>query len=340
VKHFILVGEHLAPWEEIAHLEAKHHQFLQKGYEAGHFLFSGPQVPPHGGFLVARAESREALDQLLANEPFVKARKMRFVRVTEFHPAQNVPELDSWFQKTAPKEKAVTLPEKLAAFRANFEGTLRTVYLVGIVDMMNRAKNELIASGAAGRALKNGDRAPEFALEDVEGQEVSSRELLAKGPLVVTFYRGFWCPYCNMDLQALQESLPAIEERGAQLVAISPQTTANGRKAQRQNKVTFPILSDPANVVAARFGLRFKLPDYLTKLYLDGFKVDLSHINGEPSWTLPMPARYVIDTDGVIAYAEVSPDHTYRPDPAELLPVILGMDRGVEHKVGDQVKRP
>ncbi len=322
MKYFLLEGEHLVSWADVAHMEAEHHQFLQNGYEAGHFLFSGPQVPPHGGFLVARAGSKEALEQLLANEPFVKAGKMKFSRVTEFHPEQNVLELNSWFEKPAAQEKAMTLPERLAAFRDTFEETVRSVYLIGILEAMTRAKDELIASGAAERALKRGDRAPEFVLKDVDGREVSSRDLLAKGPLVVTFYRGFWCPYCNIDLRALQASLPAIEERGAKLIAISPQNQANGRKAQRQNNVTFPILSDIGNEVAESFGLRFKLPDYLTRVFLDGFKLDLSVINGEPSWTLPMPARYVIGTDGVITYAEVSPDHTYRPDPSELLPVL------------------
>jgi len=130
------------------------------------------------------------------------------------------------------------------------------------------------------RTGQAGDRAPEFILKDANGREVSSRELLAKGPLVVTFYRGVWCPYCNIDLQAL---------------------------------------------VAARFGLRFRLPDYLIELYRDTFKNDLSHTNGDSSWTLPMPARYVISTDGVIGYAEVNPDYTRRPDPEELLPVLSAL---------------
>jgi peroxiredoxin len=220
----------------------------------------------------------------------------------------------------------MTLPEKLAAFRTNFEAGGPPYNASGwIHELMHRATDELIASGAAERALKAGDRAPEFTLKDVDGNEVSSRDLLAKGPLVVTFYRGVWCPYCNMDLQALQEALPAIRERGVQLIAISPQTQSNSRKSQRDNKVTFPILSDPGNEVAARFGLRFALPDYLIELYRDTFKNDLSRINGDSSWTLPMPARYVIATDGVIAYAEVNPDYTQRPDPEELLPVVSAL---------------
>ena len=218
------------------------------------------------------------------------------------------------------------LPERLAAFRANFEAGGPPYHAPAWVhEPMHRATDELMASGAAARALKAGDRAPDFALKDAKGREIASRELLAKGPLVVTFYRGVWCPYCNMDLQALQEALPAIAEQGAQLIAISPQSQQNSLKSERENKVTFPILSDPGNEVAARFGLRFKLPDYLIELYRDSFKNDLSRTNGDSSWTLPMTARYVIGMNGVIAYAEVSPDYTRRPDPEELLPALSAL---------------
>lgn len=97
MKHFILEGKHLAPFEQFMHLEPAHHAFLQKGYDSGVFLFSGPHVPPHGGFLAARAESREQLDALLAEEPFVKGGFMEFTRVTEFDPLQYQPLLKPWF---------------------------------------------------------------------------------------------------------------------------------------------------------------------------------------------------------------------------------------------------
>ena len=97
MKHFILEGQHLVPFDQLADLVPKHHEFLQNGYDEGHFLFSGPQIPAHGGFLVARAESLEALQALLAEEPFVKAGKMRFSRITEFEPAQCQSFLSDWF---------------------------------------------------------------------------------------------------------------------------------------------------------------------------------------------------------------------------------------------------
>ncbi|MCB1490219.1 MAG: AhpC/TSA family protein [Rhodobiaceae bacterium] len=217
----------------------------------------------------------------------------------------------------------MSLQDKLDAFRTNFEaGGPPWNAPDWVHEPMHRATDELIASGAADKALKVGDRAPVFTLNDTDGTPVSSAERLAESPLVVTFYRGVWCPYCNMDLQALEEAQPQINALGAQLVTISPQVAANSRRSKRENNVTYPILSDPRNDVAAAFGLRFKLPDYLADLYRNAFKNDLAVVNGDESWTLPMPARFIIDRDGVIVYAEVNPDYTRRPDPSELLPTL------------------
>ncbi len=217
----------------------------------------------------------------------------------------------------------MSLQDKLDAFRKNFEaGGPPYSAPAWIHEPMHRATAELIASGAASRAPKIGDQAPAFILKDADGHALSSAELLKQGPLVVTFYRGAWCPYCSLDLQALEDARPEIEKRGARLVAISPQTAANSRRSERENKLEFPILSDPHNDVAASFGIRFGLPDYLVDLYKNTFKNDLELVNGDDSWTLPMPARFVIGQDGVIRYAEVNPDYTRRPDPSELLPVL------------------
>lgn len=216
----------------------------------------------------------------------------------------------------------MNLQDKLDAFKADFEAG-KPPYSVprSVIDTMHRATAELIASGAAERALKAGDLAPVFVLNDPDGKPVSSTELLQRGPIVISFYRGVWCPYCNMELQALEAALPQLAGTGASAIAISPQVAANSRKSMRQNALSFPILSDPGNAVAAAFGLRFALPDYLVELYRS-LKNDLPAFNGDGSWTLPMPARYVIARDGTIAYAEVNPDYTRRPDPSELLPTL------------------
>lgn len=217
----------------------------------------------------------------------------------------------------------MSLQAKLDAFKENLESGKPPYNMPRqIVDAIHQATDELIATGQHERALKAGDQAPAFALEDIDGNTVHFADLLAKGPVVLTFYRGVWCPYCNMDLQALEEARAAIEARGASMVAISMQTAVNSAKAIRQNKLGFPILVDPRGELAARYGIRFALQDYLVDIYKNAFKTDLAVINDDPSWTLPMPARYVIGQDGTIAFAEINPDYTIRPEPSDLLPTL------------------
>lgn len=212
----------------------------------------------------------------------------------------------------------MALQEKLDALKHEFVTKMAPPE---IVDALQRSVTELIADGALQRARKAGDRAPAFTLPDPEGKPVSSSELLKAGPLVVTFYRGVWCPYCNLDLQALEEARSQIEARGATLLAISQQTAPNSRKAQRTNALGFPILSDHGGEIGAQFGLRWTVPVYLQAIHKQ-LGADLSLFNGEASWTLPMPARYVIGRDGIIAYAEVNADYTRRPEPSDIFPVL------------------
>jgi peroxiredoxin len=216
----------------------------------------------------------------------------------------------------------MSLQDKLDAFRADFKaGKPPFNAPAEIHPVMERATAELIASGQAGRAIKAGDRAPHFNLKDQDGNDVSSAALLVKGPLVVTFYRGVWCPYCNIELQAINEVLSQIQANGANVVAISPQTAVNSRKSVRTNELGFPVLSDVNGQTGADFGLRFALPDYLVELYKN-LKNDLPAFNNDPSWSLPMPARYVIGQDGIVLYSEVNPDYTRRPDPSDMFPVL------------------
>jgi peroxiredoxin len=220
----------------------------------------------------------------------------------------------------------MSLQAKLDAFKVDFEAG-KPPYSVprSVIETMHRATLELIASGAAQGARKAGDVAPSFSLKDPEGNVVDSTELLKRGPLVLSFYRGVWCPYCNMELQALEAAKPEFDRYGASLIAISPQTAPNSRKSVRQNKLSFPILSDVKGKVGAAFGLRFNLPDYLVELYKQ-LKNDLPTFNDDPSWTLPMPARYVVGQDGVILYSEVNPDYTRRPEPEDMIPVLQQAD--------------
>jgi peroxiredoxin len=211
----------------------------------------------------------------------------------------------------------MTLQEKLNAYKAEPKPGFPPEF--GAI--AGRTIGALIASGQAARALKVGDRAPAFNLQDQDGMAVSSADLLETGPMVLSFYRGVWCPFCNIELKALQEALGEIQARGASLLAISQQTPANSRKSQRENALTFPILSDKGGEVGAAFGLRWVVPEEMREVHrkLGG---PLPTFNGEESWTLPMPARYVIGQDGVIVYAQVSPDYTKRPEPSDVFPVL------------------
>lgn len=208
------------------------------------------------------------------------------------------------------------------AFKFRFEtGKSRCHAPADIHPIMKRAIAELVASGKAARAIKAGDRTPPFTLKDHSGNEVSSTDLLARGPLVVTFHRGIWCPYCNSELQAINEVLPQIRTHGANVIAISPQTLANNRKSVCGNGLSFPILSDVKGEISAAFGLRYSLPGYLIDLYRHR-RIDLPAFNDDPSWTLAMPARYVIGHDGIVLYSEVSPDFTCRSDPRDMFAVL------------------
>ncbi|MGI4748425.1 MAG: peroxiredoxin-like family protein [Janthinobacterium lividum] len=179
----------------------------------------------------------------------------------------------------------------------------------------------LIAGGQAERAMKAGERAPAFRLPDSAGRIVRSADLLAAGPLVLAFYRGSWCSYCRLDLEALQASYKEIQSWGASLVVVSQQTPKQNRIAQLDLKIDFPMLSDKGGVLAELFGIRFALPSSVRPVF-KALDVELPAMNGEASWTLPMPARYVIARDGKIAYSEINPDYTQRPEPDELFPIL------------------
>lgn len=211
----------------------------------------------------------------------------------------------------------MTLQDQLDAFKEKF----KTMAPEGAFEAFGRSTQELIDSGQADRALKAGDNVPDFVLTDSDRNEVALKDLLAKGPVVLTFYRGVWCPYCNIELKALEAVAADIRTRGATLVAISMQGAADSRKSQKDNGLSFPILTDKNGELAAKLGIRWTLQDYVISVH-DGFGVHLPRIHGDGQWNLPMPARYVVDTDGSIAYAEVNPDYTRRPEPADLFPVL------------------
>ena len=218
----------------------------------------------------------------------------------------------------------MSLTSELAAFRAEFMGAAPPE----IRDAMNRADLELAASGIAERALKAGDLAPDFELPDVNGRIIRLSALLRNGPVVASFYRGGWCPYCNLELRALQSALPQVKALGAQLVAISPQTPDESLSTAEKNALAFPVLSDVGSQVARSFGIAFDLAEELRPTYAR-FGHALPDRNGDDSWVLPIPATYVIGKEGRIALAFVDIDYRNRLDPAEVVQALQSMTHHV-----------
>jgi peroxiredoxin len=219
--------------------------------------------------------------------------------------------------ESEPEPLKATLREELDQRR-----TMMRRFVPAATQAINdRAITEFRQEQLAQKALRVGDIAPEFTLPDVNGRPVSSAELLAKGPLIVTFLRGRWCPFCCATVEAWQTMLAEVKHRGAQLIAIAPMTSKQADFMRDQHKLLFPILSDERNRVAAQFGVAYTVPKYQQDLFSTVF-INLPFINGEDSWTLPLPSTFVIDQDGTIRYAWADEDYTLRAEPAEVLQVL------------------
>jgi peroxiredoxin len=181
---------------------------------------------------------------------------------------------------------------------------------------------ELKKKRSAANILPVGSKVPEFELQDHEGKNVSSSDLLAKGRLVLCFIRGRWCPFCVGQMEAMNLVAPEIELAGATLAAVSPQTVKQAFFMRDQHKLRFFLLCDAGNKVARRFGLTYRVPDEQRAVYQRAF-VNLPFVNGngnvEDSWELPIPATYIIDRDGSVLYASANEDYTERPEPAEIV---------------------
>ena len=205
----------------------------------------------------------------------------------------------------------MTLQEELQTFAEQMSGKIP----VEVRATMVEATQQLADSGLVENALKVGDKAPLFDLENETGKKVALADLLADGPVVLVFYRGGWCPYCNLELRAYQRELDAIKAAGATLVAISPEKPDNSLTAVEKNELAFNVLSDTGLGVAAAYGLAFDLPDKLIPIY-ENFGIDLPNGNADTGWRLPIPGTYVIDTDGTIQLAHADVDYTKRLEPA------------------------
>jgi peroxiredoxin len=208
----------------------------------------------------------------------------------------------------------MTLKKQLAEYRAGWFKRVPAERQA----IMERHIAEL-RDGLAKMALKAGDRAPAIVLGNAKGETVDVGALLKKGPVIVTFYRGGWCPYCNLELRAFQQVLPEIKSAGASLVAISPEKPDDTLSTTEKNALSFEVLSDIGQKVGRAFGLVYNFSDELKSAYKE-FGLDIPAKNGvAEEWALPISATYVIDRGGAIIYAYTDADYRDRADPADIV---------------------
>ncbi|KAH6669010.1 thioredoxin-like protein [Halenospora varia] len=164
------------------------------------------------------------------------------------------------------------------------------------------------------KAIQVGDKLPAFSLSNALGETVTSSSLLSKGPLLITFYRGEWCPYCNIALHAMQKHLDDFTAKGVTLVAVSPQVPDQSLSTV-ENELKFPVLSDFGNKFAKELGILFKMPDELNPI-LKQFGTDIAKHNGDNSLVVPVPATLLVDREGVVRNTYINPDYTKRVEPS------------------------
>jgi peroxiredoxin len=192
-----------------------------------------------------------------------------------------------------------------------------------------QAIEELLSSGIESRVLPVGAPAPWFTLPDaLTGKPVRSSDLLALGPVIVSFFRGRWCPYCVTELEAWQSMYPQVRGRGALLVAISPQLPRQNDFTVQQHSLTFPVLSDTGCRVAESFGVAYTVPEKLRQ-HLRSIMINIPFVHGdqgEATWRLPLPATFVLKPnaqgEATIAFAQTHADHRVRPDPTDVLAAV------------------
>lgn len=210
------------------------------------------------------------------------------------------------------------LDQELAKLKRNFTQTasdsVKEIIDKGIADL---SESDLIAN-----AIKVGEVAPDFVLPNVTGEKVSLSEALHDGPVILTWYRGGWCPYCNMHLRYLQKSLPLFKKYNARMIALTPEKPDGSLTVKEKNGLEFDVLSDYHNDVARTYGIVFKLGKEVSDLYKNTFGLNLEAYNDSDSDELPIPATYVIDSLGMVRYAFLNADYMQRADPKEIIEVL------------------
>lgn len=219
--------------------------------------------------------------------------------------------------KEAPLEAELpelTLKEQLE----EYEAIAREKIPEAMKQTMISATNKLRKSNMESDFLKVGDKAPDFDLDSFEGVEYDLYDMLENGPVVISFYRGGWCPYCNLELKALNKVYDDIKAKGAELIAISPEMPDRAVVTANKNKLAFPLLYDRKAKVADKYNLVFELDDSLKPIY-KSFGIDLEQVNGDDDWEIPVPATYIIGQDRTVKFAFADVDYKNRAEPSDIL---------------------
>ncbi|MCL4117863.1 UNVERIFIED_CONTAM: hypothetical protein GTU68_005053 [Idotea baltica] len=184
-----------------------------------------------------------------------------------------------------------------------------------IDDIVSSSEKEIKETNS----IKLGERAPNFELPDLQNKQISLKSLLHTGPLVVTFYRGSWCPYCNLALRALQASLKDIRALGADLIAISPEKPDNSLTNDEKEALDFTVLSDQNSAVATKYGIAWTVPDFIVEHMRNDRNLNLEFINNSSANVLPIPATFVLNTKGVVVWRYIDIDYRTRAEPSDIL---------------------
>jgi len=208
------------------------------------------------------------------------------------------------------------LDEKKSNFELKADEKKKRIYKEGI--------ESVVKSGILKKAKQVGDKAPDFTLNNALGKPVSLSEYLKKGKVVLTWYRGGWCPYCNLTLHALQEELSNFKANGANLIALTPELPDESISTSEKNDLEFEVLSDLGNKIAKEYGIVFKLTDEVANIYNQSF--ELNNHNGDKSNELPLAATYIINENGEIEYVFLDADYRNRAEPSDITKFLKNME--------------
>lgn len=211
----------------------------------------------------------------------------------------------------------MSLKEELVAFAQQMSANAPQE----VLETMGAEIGKLANSGIVNTALKVGDKAPNFELKDSKGNLVSLSNLTQKGNVVISFNRGNWCPFCNIEFKHLQNSVNEIKNAGGNLIVISPQLPEKSAEIISKNGFDYPILFDKGNEVAKQFGIAFTLPEPLIPIH-KAFEMDIPAHNGDESFGLPVPATYVVNKSNKIVFASVNPNWMERAETKEYIEIL------------------